>query len=379
MSQWNLVRLAIGALVCVLLGASPAPSSAQSTTRPAARHTTISIRGDSFLINGQLTYTGRVYHGMRVEGLLFNSRMVQGIFDDRNPRTRAMWNYPDGAWDPQRNTREFVAAMPAWRAAGLLSFTINLQGGNPQGYGKDQPWINSAINPDGSLRPDYLDRLEQILDRADALGVAPIVGIFYFGQEHALADENAVVHATEQLVDWIIAHGYTNVMVEIANECDNPSYHAILRPSRAEELIQKVQQRSTGHVAGPAGRLLVSTSFGGGVIPPDNVIAAADFVLLHGNGVKDPNRIRQMIQRVRQSPKYHDRPILFNEDDHYDFQAADNNLIAALSQHASWGYFDYRMKGETYPDGYQSVPTDWSINSARKKAFFSLVQEITGK
>src|SRR5712671_4317595 len=113
------------------------------------RNTTISIEGANFLINGRPTYEGRTFEGTRVEGLLLNSRMVQGVFDDLNPQTRALWNYPDGLWDADRNTREFVAAMPEWREQGLLSFTINLQGGSPQGYSDDlggpQPWINSAF------------------------------------------------------------------------------------------------------------------------------------------------------------------------------------------------------------------------------------------
>src|SRR5207253_857657 len=102
--------------------------------------------------------------------------------DDLNPQTRAMWAYPDGAaFDADRNTREFIEAMPIWRKHGLLSFTICLQGGSPQGYSKDQPWHNSAFTDAGELRPDYMARLEKILDRADALGMAPIVGYFYFG------------------------------------------------------------------------------------------------------------------------------------------------------------------------------------------------------
>ena len=123
--------------------------------------------------------------------------MVQGIFDDRNPATRPMWDYPDGPWDPDRNTAEFVAAMPAWRDAGLLAFTLNLQGGSPQGYSKDQPWHNSAFEADGRLRDDYLRRLETILERADELGMVVIAGLFYFGQDHRLADESAVVAATD--------------------------------------------------------------------------------------------------------------------------------------------------------------------------------------
>src|SRR5881394_3435255 len=76
------------------------------------RQTTVSIDGRAFRINGQPTYVGRSFRGMKVEGLLFNSRMVQGIFDDRNPATRHNWDYRDGPWDADRNTREFVAAMP---------------------------------------------------------------------------------------------------------------------------------------------------------------------------------------------------------------------------------------------------------------------------
>ena len=327
MPHWNFAWRAVLAVLCVLGCASLTPESRApqpALHRPIARQTAVSLRGDSFLINGRLTYAGRSFRGMPVEGLLLNSRMVQGIFDDLNPSTRARWNYPNGPWDPQRNTREFVAAMPAWRTAGLLSFTINLQRGNPEGYGNNQPWINSAINSDGSLRADYLNRLEQILDRADNLGMAPILGFFYFGQEPRLRDERAVVQAAEQITDWVLAHGYTNVMIEIANECDNPHYHAIIRPSRAPELIRLVQQRSAGRVSSPAGRLLVSTSFSGGQLPSDNVIAAADFILLHGNGVNAPAGIRQMIDRVRHSPQYHGQPILFNEDDHYAFEQPDN-------------------------------------------------------
>jgi hypothetical protein len=164
----------------------------------------------------------------------------------------------------------------------------------------------------------------------------------------------------------------------MANECDNRAYHAILRPPRADELIRLIQQRSRGKVRSPAGRLLVSTSFGGGAVPTDNVVAAADFILMHGNGVGRPDRIRQMVDQVRHSRAYRGQPVLYNEDDHYAFDQTDNNLVAAMSRHASWGYFDYRRAHEPYADGFQSVPVDWSIDSARKKGFFGLVREITG-
>src|SRR5215207_8395369 len=46
------------------------------------RSTEVSIRGDSFLIGGKPTYAGRTWRGHSIEGLLLNTRMVQGIFDD---------------------------------------------------------------------------------------------------------------------------------------------------------------------------------------------------------------------------------------------------------------------------------------------------------
>src|SRR4051794_35069667 len=107
----------------------------------ADRRTTVSIAGEDFHMNGKPTYAGRVWKGHRIEGLLLNSRMVQGIFDDLNPETVGKWAYADtGKWDAERNTREFIAAMPEWRRNGLIAFTINLQGGSPQGYSAEQPW-----------------------------------------------------------------------------------------------------------------------------------------------------------------------------------------------------------------------------------------------
>src|ERR1043166_8141939 len=135
-----------------------------------------------FCINDQPTYQGRTWNGKKIEGLLLNSRMVQAIFDDLNPETVNLWAYPDTKkWDAERNTREFIAAMPTWRRQGLLGMTLNLQGGSPQGYSAKQPWHNSALKEDGSLRPDYMNRLRRVLDRADELGMVVILGLFYFG------------------------------------------------------------------------------------------------------------------------------------------------------------------------------------------------------
>lgn len=344
--------------------------------------TLISIDGEDFRINKELTYAGRSFRGWRVEGLLMNARLIQGIFDDLNPETRGMWDYPDGPWDPERNTNEFIAMMPKWRSAGLLSFTIGLQGGSPLGYSKNQPWHNSAFKEDGTLREDYLKRLKKILDHADELGMAPIVSFFYFGQDHRLKDESAVLRATDEATDWILQQGYTHVLIELVNETDVPKYvHDILKPQRVSELIVRVQERTAGRVATDAGRLLAGTSYQGGVIPDASVIEVSDLVLIHGNSVTEPARIHEMVREVRDQKSYRGQPIVFNEDDHFDFDLPENNMLAAVAEHASWGYFDYRFKknNEGFEEGYQSVPTDWGSNSERKRGFFRLLREVTGE
>jgi hypothetical protein len=344
----------------------------------ATHPTSVDIRANQFYINGKKTYAGVKYNGATVEGLLMNSRMVQGVFDDENPTTRGLWKYPNADWNPDRNTQEFLDSMDAWRQHGLLSFTLNLQGGSPQGYSKEQPWINSAFAPNGSLKPAYLKRLERILDKADRIGMVPMVGLFYFGQEPRLSNESAVLRACDDFTDWLLTKGYKNVVVEIANEVDIPAYrHAIIKPARVHELIRRVQQRSFGKLPTSTKRLLVGTSFSGGTLPTDNVIEASDFVLLHGNGVAKPEGIAELIVKTRESRSYRNQPIIFNEDDHFDFDQPQNNFLVALEGYASWGYFDYRIGSEGFENGYQSMPTNWGISSPRKRGFFNLLKKIT--
>ena len=125
-------------------------------------------------------------------------------------------------------------------------------------------------------------------------------------------------------------------------------------------------------------RLLVSASFGGDTVPSNNVIEGSDFILLHGNGINNPDDIKQLVEKVRHSKAYTVKPILFNEDDHYNFDKEKYNLKSSIETYAFWGYFDYRQKGEGYESGFQSVPVDWKISSERKRSFFNKLKEITG-
>ncbi len=103
----------------------------------AHAETTVSVEGTRWLINGQLTNRGSA-----CEGLLMNVRMVNATFEDRTK--------PE--FDADQNTDRFVAKIPEYAGQGVNAFTLCLQGGMP-GYERA---VNSAFEPDGSLRPDYL-------------------------------------------------------------------------------------------------------------------------------------------------------------------------------------------------------------------------------
>ena len=335
--------------------------------------TEVTIDGEKFHINGEPTYAGRSWNGYEIEGLLLNNRQVQATFDDENPETRRMWAYPDtDAWDADRNTQEFIDALPISCDHGVLGITVNFQGGNPKGYGWPQPWENNAFAPDGEIRPPYLERMGRVLDAMDGLGMVAILGVFYFGQDERLESEKAVIRALEGVVEWTLDSGYGNVLLEVNNECNVKKYeHEILMPHRVHELIDRVKNTTKD-----GQRLLVSTSYGGGFIPLENVVRMADYLMIHGNGVKEPARIAQMVDETRQVPGYRPMPILFNEDDHYDFEKPMNNFVAAISKYASWGCLDI---GEgNYRDGYQSTPVNWGLSTERKVRFHELARDISG-
>ncbi|MHC4481404.1 MAG: hypothetical protein ACYS1C_10625, partial [Planctomycetota bacterium] len=343
------------------------------------------IDGERFLVNGQPTYPGRSFKGRPVEGLLFNVRAVQATFDDENwPEVESYdtavgtrsFAYPDtGRWDADRNVREFCAALPDWRAHGVLAVTLNFQGGRPiqnawkeAGANLRQPHHDSAFTPAGELKADCAARVARALEALDRAGMTAIVGYFYFGQDYRLRGEAAVLRATDEATDWLLRSGHRNVLVEVANEtCPQFFSHDILKPPGVAGLIERVKGiRLDGR------RLLVSASFPGGWLPSEEVIAAGDFILPHGNG-QAPEDHAALVEKVRATGAFRARPqpIVFNEAG-TDVACLD----AAFRSGASWGYHDHGANN--YRDGFQSPPVNWAINTPAKKAFFGRVAEITG-
>jgi hypothetical protein len=187
--------------------------------------------------------------------------------------------------------------------------------------------------------------------------MVPIVQFFYYAQFDAI-DAAAVPAAVERISQWLAAFATRNFVVEVFNEkCgDKPVTPLGLTIA---EMIEMVHNASTGR------KLLVSASCGGGGLPAPAVVAAADYVLVHGNG-QQPGGITSMIEKIKAMPAFaaDPKPIVFNEDDHGHLAAGsgDSNLAAAVESGASWGFLcccDSTVQGD-YSTGFQCPPVNWA-------------------
>jgi hypothetical protein len=351
--------------------------------------TSISIDAAKFLINGRPTYECLSYKGRTIEGLLFNSRMVQAIFDDENPQTRKHWAYPDtGKWDADRNTDEFCRHLADYRACGLLAVTVGLQGGGSI-YSKDiyDNYINSAFAPDGSFKPAYFDRLLRVIKAADELGMIVIANYFYIKQVPRIQDDKTILDIAARTSEWLLNTGYNNIIVDVVNEAATRFKSPLCRPEGIHRLIDCVKAaRVNGR------RLLVGASTGGGdELPIGKWLASEDFSMPHGNGCT-PDHLRSKLRLLRSFDEYkaRPRPILINEDG-----TIIDNLEASVEEYASWGLYSQGY-GSGYSDlscdwkqrpretkfddlsGFQTVPVNWAINTPEKRAFFDRLKLITG-
>ena len=174
-SEW---RVAATGLLTLSTAWTLALLLAVCTSAPAAAaagETRVSIVDGRWQINGQPTNRGAA-----AEGLLMNVRMVNATFEDLSGKK------PN--FNAEANTEEFLAKIPDYAARGVNAFTLCLQGGMP-GY---EGAVNSAFAPDGSLKPEYLKRVERVIRACDRQGLVVILGCYYQRQSKVLRDEAAL-------------------------------------------------------------------------------------------------------------------------------------------------------------------------------------------
>lgn len=297
----------------------------------------LSLQDGRWLINDRPTNAGSA-----AEGLLMNVRMVNAVFEDRAR--------PD--FDPEANTARFLARLPDYATAGVNAFTICLQGGMP-GY---EGAVNSAFEPDGSLRPAYLARVERVIRACGREGLAVILGLFYQRQSAILRDETAVRAGVANAAGWVRDRGFQNVVLEIANEYPHGGFvHAVIRDPRSQAGLIRLAKATAPH-------LLVSASgCGDGAVHPE-VAEAADFLLPHWNDTRE-EEIPARLQALRQFGK----AIVCNEDDKTG-TAAVAALRASVANGAGYGLM-LKERNQTFPFHFEGPADD--------PVFYAALREVT--
>ena len=260
-----------------------------------------------------------------------NVRMVNAVFEDRKR--------PE--FDAEANTTKFIERLPDYAAHGVRAVTLCLQGGMP-GY---EGAVNSAFEPDGTLRPAYLARVERAIRACDHHGMAVILGLYYQRQSAVLRDEAAVRAGVVDTGRWVRERGFANVLLEIANEYPHPGFvHGCIRdPKGQASLIRLARETAPG--------LLVSASgYGDGKIHAE-VAEAADFLLPHWNSTP-PEQIPARLAALRQYGK----AIVANEDDKTGPNAV-TALHACVDHGASYGLM-LNKHNQTFPFQFDGAADD---------------------
>ena len=322
-------RITVISFVSIVIGLLSSTEAYASSRPEESTRTRVSIKDIRWHLNGHLTYPAT-----QAEGLLMNVRMVNAVFEDRKR--------PE--FDADKNTDEFIAAIPDYVGQGVRALTVNLLGGFP-GY---EGAVNSAFNPDGSLRKGYLQQVKRVIESCDCNGVVVILGCYYQRQDQILKDARAVRAGVVNVVRWIRESRFSNVVLEIANEFNHSGFdHAILKkPEGQVELIRLAKNTSP--------KLLVSTSGLGNGKLPDNVARASDFLLIHFNSTKLDD-IGKRIQALRKYGK----PIVCNEDNKHGIEAAKAAQLS-VRDGASWGFMHNKIN-QYFPLEFRGIKDDPTV------------------
>ena len=337
----------------------------------------------------QKTYSGAEYRP-QARGKLMNVRLVQALYHDEWLTAKA--------FDPEANTNAVIAALDFYKAHGILMINVSLQGGqagydhqiygldrsNGFRYGPEKGTHVSAFNPDGSLKPTWMARLEKLLAAADQRGMIVNLMYFYQGQDELFESGDAIYAATRKATDWLIDKKFRNVIIDVANEWDLPGDRwdfASFIPDNVLQLIKTARdcfQRRHADYALP-----ISVSSDGRMRYPESFLNSVDLVLIHGNG-RTP---AQKSQRAADLKNW-ERPILMSEDDNGRPSTSDH-LTAELAscdiffdKAAGWGYMPW-VQAQRFPFRYLPGPAtevrDAMPEADRDMAYFHAVLDHVAK
>jgi hypothetical protein len=235
------------------------------------------MQAEKWFINGAPTYADRVWDGRPVEGLLF------------------------GTTGGPLRTAELAAALPAWRAHGLTFVAVH--------------WQSNAVH-----RQSELAELEVVLEEADWHRMAVMLTLFDRVRAPQLQGEGAVLREASEVLEWLTAKGFRNVLVEVCRAGEHPDVRQpVLRPDPGDELLRLV--RGAGIPAGAC--------YSPGRLPPPAVVAASDFLLLNGADL-GPAALARLVEEARWVEGYRPMPVLLVGT------GASRSLEAAVAAYAGW-------------------------------------------
>lgn len=331
--------------------------------------------------NWQKTYTGPAWR-REAQGKLMNLRLAQALFHDEWMREQP--------FDAARNTEAVIQALDFYKSRGVLMIDVSLQGAQP-GYdpavnGIDREYAYragpakgayvSAFRPDGSLKPEWLARLELLLRAANQRGM--IVNLIYFhhGQDEQFASTAAIHRAAHNITDWLIARDFRNVLIDVADEYDLPGpqwdFGGYI-PQNIIPLIDEVRERFR-HAGWAAP---IGASSDGRMRYPASLAGQVDVVLLHGNA-RTPREKAKRAAELRQAQ----RPILMTGDDNGRATTAEHladelaSCDAFFKEAAGWGYLPW-VQAQRFPFRY--LPGDAAevrngmVEKERDMAYFHAV------
>lgn len=330
-----------------------------------------------------LTYEGGRYR-RRVRGSLALVRVSQALFDDEWLRERQ--------FDPDANTDRLIEQLATYKQHGVGGIVVSLQGGDP-GYsgttngvdrgpsadlGEKSGSLVSAYNPDGSLKPAWVARLDRLIDAANREGLIVCLVLFQQDQDEALESPEAVVAAAGNVARHLIARNARNVILDVADAWDEPEGrwdHRRFIPRYIEFLIRSVREQFQ-HADFS---LPIGASSGSGMLYPMSLARLCDVVLLQGDGRSAADKLA----RSRQFKQY-GRPVLMVSDSN-GLQATRNELelersIAEAYLHGAsgWSYVPART-ANLFPFVY-SLPDASTVDDSlpaetRHRAYYRAMLE----
>ncbi len=329
----------------------------------------------------QKTYSGPAFRH-EAQGKLMNLRLANALFLDEWLKERP--------FDPEFNTDSVIRALDFYRSHGILMINVSLQGAQP-GYDKAVNGIDrenayrlgpergmyvSAFRPDGSLKADWLHRLERLLRATAERGMFVNLMYFYHGQDAQFRSTAAIHQAAINITAWLVANNFRNIVVDVANEYDLPGPQWDFKgyiPQNIIPLIDDVRERfrHAGY------DLPIGVSSDGRMRYPQSLEGQVDLLLLHGDGRDAGEKARRVAEL-----KTIDRPVLMTEDDNGrattrehlagDLASCDIFFHGA----AGWGYLPW-IQAQRFPfrylPGVSATLRDDMPESERDMAYFHAV------